>query len=182
MERINIGNIANNGTGDTLRDAFIKVNNNFTSTQDQINNVVSLTAENIGTIGEGIFLTNVNNKLQFKKITSTDIISTDFTDSTLNNISSISTTGNISAGDAFIGNLIGNVVGNVVGNIQGDVVGKVDGIAIQEFYNQFLQFDFGGIGLYNFTNPVSFILSQISMDFGTITSPATIGIDAGMFI
>ena len=30
IQTINIGNIANDGTGDDLREAFIKVNNNFT--------------------------------------------------------------------------------------------------------------------------------------------------------
>ena len=29
VNTINIGNIANDGTGDDLREAFIKVNNNF---------------------------------------------------------------------------------------------------------------------------------------------------------
>ena len=29
IQTINIGTIANDGTGDDLRDAFIKVNNNF---------------------------------------------------------------------------------------------------------------------------------------------------------
>ena len=31
IETINIGNIANDGTGDDLRQAFIKTNNNFSS-------------------------------------------------------------------------------------------------------------------------------------------------------
>ena len=30
IQRVNIGTIANDGTGDDLREAFVKVNNNFT--------------------------------------------------------------------------------------------------------------------------------------------------------
>ena len=38
VQLINIGNVANDGTGDDLREAFIKVNDNFEDL-DQYNNV-----------------------------------------------------------------------------------------------------------------------------------------------
>jgi|GEM_PF-4611242 len=42
MENINVGATANNGLGDTLRDAFIKVNENFLELNDLLDNKVDL--------------------------------------------------------------------------------------------------------------------------------------------
>ena len=36
IQRVNIGTIANDGTGDDLREAFVKVNNNFTELEAHI--------------------------------------------------------------------------------------------------------------------------------------------------
>lgn len=68
IQSINVGNIANDGTGDDLREAFIKVNNNF----DEVNNKLSqvpLSATNRGQTGEGVYAETVDNVLEFKKIT-----------------------------------------------------------------------------------------------------------------
>jgi len=67
IQTINVGNIANDGTGDDLREAFIKVNDNFTDLNSRIQQI-PLTASNIGTTGEGVYADTVNNTLQFKKI------------------------------------------------------------------------------------------------------------------
>jgi len=63
---INVGNIANDGTGDDLREAFIKVNSNFT---DVDNRLVSLPieGENLGT-GEGLYSGKDESTLQFKSL------------------------------------------------------------------------------------------------------------------
>jgi hypothetical protein len=42
MENINVGATANNGLGDTLRNAFIKVNDNFLELNDLLDNKVDL--------------------------------------------------------------------------------------------------------------------------------------------
>lgn len=67
IRTINVGNIANDGTGDDLREAFIKVNDNFEDLNNRIQQI-PLTASNIGTTGEGVYADTVNNTLQFKKI------------------------------------------------------------------------------------------------------------------
>ena len=67
IQNINVGNIANDGTGDDLREAFIKVNANFTDVDSRIATGV-LSATNRGVTGEGIYYDNVNNTLQFKRI------------------------------------------------------------------------------------------------------------------
>jgi len=67
IETINVGNIANDGTGDDLREAFIKVNNNFLEIDTDIN-ALPITGENLGVSGEGVFAGKNVNTLQFKEI------------------------------------------------------------------------------------------------------------------
>lgn len=65
VQTINIGNIANDGTGDDLRVAFAKVNSNFTELDQRI--VVQADGQNLG-LGEGIFYVKDSNTLQFKSL------------------------------------------------------------------------------------------------------------------
>ena len=66
IQTINIGNIANDGTGDDIRVAFGKVNDNFEELD--LRNPGSLTASNIGAAGEGVFAQKEGTDLQFKKL------------------------------------------------------------------------------------------------------------------
>ncbi len=66
IQSINIGNIANDGTGDDLREAFIKVNDNFTELTTSVSSV-NVQAENLGT-GTGLFAQKSDNTLQFKSL------------------------------------------------------------------------------------------------------------------
>ena len=80
IQNINIGNIANDGTGDDLRVAFGKVNDNFEELD--LRNPGSLTASNVGAVGEGIFAQKDGTDLQFKKLvggTGTTLTSTNNT-------------------------------------------------------------------------------------------------------
>lgn len=72
IQLINIGQIANDGTGDDLREAFIKVNQNFEELD--LRDDEQTTASNLGSIGEGVFFNRVNYDLQFKKIAGGDNI------------------------------------------------------------------------------------------------------------
>lgn len=65
MQHINIGNIANDGTGDDLRVAFLKVNQNFSELNSRI--IGQVDAENLG-IGQGIFYVKDDSVLQFKSL------------------------------------------------------------------------------------------------------------------
>ena len=67
IQTINVGNIANDGTGDDLREAFIKVNDNFTDVNSRLTNA-TVGVENIGITGEGVYAQTVDKILQFKKL------------------------------------------------------------------------------------------------------------------
>ena len=68
QQTINIGSSANDGTGDDLREAFIKVNQNFESLD--LRAPESTTASNLGNVGEGVFHQKAGADLQFKKLVS----------------------------------------------------------------------------------------------------------------
>lgn len=86
---INIGSIANDGTGDDLRTAFDKINNNFTELDTRFPK--ETTGINLGNIGEGIFVSADQGELSFKKIVAGSNISIA---SAANNIT-ISSTGGL---------------------------------------------------------------------------------------
>ena len=66
VQLINIGNTANDGTGDDLREAFVKVNNNFNELD--LRDDEQTTVTNLGATGTGIFKEKINYDLKFKKI------------------------------------------------------------------------------------------------------------------
>jgi hypothetical protein len=63
IQEINIGNLVNDGTGDDLRTAFRKVNENFTS----LSNELAVTGQNLGS-GSEIFVEKTNNILKYRSI------------------------------------------------------------------------------------------------------------------
>jgi hypothetical protein len=73
IQTINIGTIANDGTGDDLREAFVKVNNNFTELNAR--STESTTVANLGSAGEGVFGQISGTELQIKKIVAGTAIS-----------------------------------------------------------------------------------------------------------
>jgi len=66
IETINVGNIANDGTGDDLREAFIKVNNNFTDVDSRLT-TLPIDGENLGS-GQGVYASKDESTLQFKSL------------------------------------------------------------------------------------------------------------------
>lgn len=67
IKSIHVGTIANDGTGDDLREAFVKANDNFLELDNRLTSG-STTAENLGVSGEGIFAKKDENNLKFKEI------------------------------------------------------------------------------------------------------------------
>ena len=66
LQTINIGTLANDGTGDDLREAFIKVNQNFDDLD--LRSPESTSVSNLGNTGEGVFAQKVGSALQLKKL------------------------------------------------------------------------------------------------------------------
>ena len=66
IQNINIGNIANDGTGDDLREAFRKVNENFDELD--LRQPESTTGSSLGT-GVEVFAGKVRDALTFKNLT-----------------------------------------------------------------------------------------------------------------
>jgi hypothetical protein len=54
IQYINVGTIANDGTGDDLREAMIKINDNFEELDSRI--VEETVIENAGTFGDGVYI------------------------------------------------------------------------------------------------------------------------------
>ena len=66
LQTINIGTLANDGTGDDLRKAFSKVNQNIDDLD--LRSPESTTVSNLGNTGEGVFAQKVGSALQLKKL------------------------------------------------------------------------------------------------------------------
>ncbi len=81
IQLINIGFAANDGTGDDLREAFIKVNQNFEELE--LRDYEETNAINLGTEGEGIFANIVNYQLRFKKLVAGNDITLTATDNAI---------------------------------------------------------------------------------------------------
>jgi hypothetical protein len=64
IQTINVGNYANDGSGDDLREAFIKVNQNFQALDD----VALQTATNLGSAGARVFASQVENVQNFRRL------------------------------------------------------------------------------------------------------------------
>lgn len=67
IQTINIGYLANDGTGDDLREAFIKVNENFAEMDSLVQNTVTNDIESVGT-GTSIYKGKLGNIFQFKSL------------------------------------------------------------------------------------------------------------------
>lgn len=70
IQLINIGQVANDGTGDDLREAMIKINANFEELD--LRDDEKTTASNLGSLGQGLFVQRLNYDLQFKRIRAGD--------------------------------------------------------------------------------------------------------------
>jgi len=64
VQTIKVGFSANDGTGDDLREAFIKVNANF----QELESIALQTANNLGSSGSELFASQVGNILNFRRL------------------------------------------------------------------------------------------------------------------
>ena len=97
IQNINLGTYANDGTGDDLRSAFTKVNDNF----DYIDTFAVISGTNLGA-GAPVFKTANGGASQFRTIAA----GTNLTVSYDGNVITLA------ANNPFVGNVTGNVTGN----------------------------------------------------------------------
>jgi len=147
IQTINLGNYANDGTGDDLRTAFEKVNANF----NFLNVENTTSAQNLGA-GEFIFAQKSGNTLQFKSLFAGQNITLSADGSTI----TISGSGNLQSESTptLGGNL--NMNGfNIVGG--GNIEATIYGIDVRTLIGASGDLDFG-----TFTVPAT-----NDVDFGT---------------
>lgn len=121
---INVGDVANDGSGDDLREAFIKINESIIYVGDRIGEAVS--GLNVGT-GEPVFKSVANAQLSFRSIgaagnlsvtTVNDTITLSFNPNSPVNFNGQDITG---IGDIIADFIHANVNGNLVGDVQGSI-------------------------------------------------------------
>ena len=187
INKINIGNIVNDGLGDDLRTAFQKVNSNF----EQLNSSLTVTASNLGTIGANVFKQKTGNDLEFRKITAGQKITVN---ETIDNILISST-----VPDAFIRITTNQGVIDANNNqflrLQGGlnpsrydpnnirIIGTGDTITVDTVMpvNDILKIlDFGYINA-SFDNMMQLNTAMTNIDFGTFTDPSNLRIDLGIY-
>jgi hypothetical protein len=185
LQTINVGNLVNDGLGDDLRTAFLKVNANFS----ELNTGLTITASNSG-LGAGVFKQKTNNDLEFKSLVSgTKILIEESAD-----VLTINTTQE----DAFIrfdtdsGSMLASNHEQIT--LQGiaapdsetgvkDIEVTTSGSAVNFKtiipVTEYLQtYDFGSInGIYQ--NAIQLAMQTANIDFGTLTFTSDIDLDCG---
>ena len=185
LQTINVGNLVNDGLGDDLRTAFLKVNANFS----ELNTGLTITASNSG-LGVGVFKQKTNNDLEFKSLVSgTKILIEESAD-----VLTINTTQE----DAFIrfdtdsGSMLASNHEQIT--LQGiaapdsetgvkDIEVTTSGSAVNFKtiipVTEYLQtYDFGSInGIYQ--NAIQLAMQTANIDFGTLTFTSDIDLDCG---
>ena len=114
IQTINLGTYANDGTGDDLRTAFEKVNENFTF----LDNLDARDSVNLG-LGAPVFATKLGTTFQFRSLAAGNNMAVTYDGTTI----TLATT------STFTGNVTGNLTGNITGNLTGNVTGNLSGTA-----------------------------------------------------
>ena len=184
IQTINIGNIVNDGLGDDLRTAFQKVNANFAT----LNNDLTITASNLGTVGEPVFKQKSGLNLEFKKLVAGNKITISSSpdslliSSTVGNVFQRLTTnsGYVDADQHQYVTFQGDT------NIQVSAVDDVITVGTVLDLNQILKvLDFGYIGNAGldslWDNVMQLNTASSNFDFGTFTNPGTMHFAAERF-
>jgi hypothetical protein len=181
IQKINIGNIVNDGLGDDLRTAFQKVNSNFSELQTAL----TINASNLAN-GAKIFKQKANNNLEFRTIFGEGgIIVEELTDAV--RVTSLNTAGFTRIETQFGAIqaagypeiiLTGGPDIRTSTNGGAQVVIDTRRIGGRSFYDVLTSIDFGPITSV-YQNSIQFLISTGNYDFGTIDNPSSINYDAG---
>jgi hypothetical protein len=175
FEEINLGNVVNDGTGDTLHEAFTKVKDSIAFLYANGNGPV--TGQNIGATGTNIFKQKTDTFLEFRKITSTDVLKLTVVDDVITLQFDPTAPVDFKGQDIInTGIIYGDLTGTVTGLVRGDTNNEYVDVSVLN--SQVNTFDYGFIAP-TFIDPISYLLSEIGTDMGTFVDPNPISIDAG---
>jgi len=164
IQQINLGNYANDGTGDDLRTAFAKVNSNFNTL---FNEGAIINGVNLGT-GTGIVADKNTDtlNLEFKSLTSTgSSVAITHTDTTIN----------------LESNGIHNVESDLHPTLGGEL--NMNGFVIGGTGSSDLQSTIWGYEFRILAGMVeNLIASGSNLDFGSFTAPPLTTVDMGTWI
>lgn len=117
---VNLGNSANDGTGDDLREAFVKVNNNFT----EISNQLEFSGSNLGSSGAEVFARLEDHVLKFRTLVAGENILMQQFDNTIQisaNIPDSRFIATTDSGSVTLGNgVTANILGGQGATVSGD--------------------------------------------------------------
>lgn len=207
LQSINLGNLANDGTGDDLRTAFEKVNYNFATLEIAASDLTGAT--NLGTTGGAVFKEVIDRDLKFRRILGENGITVSNTDNAVivsgSTIPQTILSGDVgsllfSPGDTININGASNISVGIDNNtktitINGSLttldqnlnangnsitnIKDINGIDWdEEIAGLFRNIDFGIIPV-NVTSFIDYLRSVYDVDMGSISSPNTTVIDFG---
>lgn len=199
IQLVDLGYLANDGSGDDLRTAFEKINANFQEVSGD-----NLTGLNLGVNGSSIFVNRVEDNLRFRKLLAGTNISLQETDNNIIVNSTTPTTNFVittDAGSIVVNNNVSvsirgengiEVTGNEnqkritisLNDITNDLnlrgnglvnVSSINGLSFEQTVGRYSGYDFGE----NFNSyPVSildFVINTVGVEMGTFGVPSPYG-------
>lgn len=180
VQMINVGRLANDGTGDDLREAFIKINQNF----QLFEFIDNPSGANLGSAGAEVFAQISDGEFQFRRLVEGSNISLTQHDNVIEISSSVDQNNNfIIVGDNSNTLQVSNGVVLRLEGVNGIVTeadenNKTVKFGLEDAVSRYLDFDFG-----EFVEPqgsiLEFVINSIGVDLGTFTSPSSLVIDQG---
>jgi hypothetical protein len=183
VQMINVGRLANDGTGDDLREAFIKINQNF----QLFEFIDNPQGRNLGSAGAEVFAQVQDGEFQFRRLTAGNNIQLAQFDNTIQ-ISSIATA---STNFQIVGDNSNTLVvtDSIVLRMQGDgnIITeasentKTVTFRLDQSISKYLDFDFGEIT--DTQNSIfEFVMNSVGVDLGTFTNPSSLTVDQGSIV
>lgn len=178
IQTINIGNVVNDGLGDDLRSAFEKVNNNFT----ELYHALTITGQNVGGTGYGVYKQQVGNILEFKTLVSGRYMQLQEHDNTIVFDSTVpvcfrnieTTSGTVNAG-SYDGDVTFQGGPDIDITSLGSTVTVNTHLPVTKMLTTF---DFGPLSSH-YADPIQLLLAGSNIEFGTFTLPSNIDLDCG---
>ena len=135
IQNINVGNSANDGTGDDLREAFIKINQNF----QELDLIAFQSEENLGSSGARVYASTDDNVLYFRRLVAGSNVTLQEFDNTIvvdtvfptGNFVITGDSGSLIAGPGLNYNIVG-ANGIVVGVSENTKTITIDGALVNE--------------------------------------------------